>query len=141
MAHFSGIVFKSFTCTTGSNFQGYLAVGGKTTIAFYSISSGMPKPSGSEIYVADGLNRTTRKDFVVCGDLLFTSGAVMGGGNGIYTGVNSDVPSTASAVAPGRMMFQTVCPVDFADAYTRLKTLSIGLASYVRTGTAVVQLS
>lgn len=47
--------------------------------------------------------------------------------------------SSARTQAPGQFVFSNDCPLDFGDAYSRLMTLSNGLASYVRTGTAIME--
>ena len=138
---FHVISFGSFTGIGGSDVQGYLAVAGDTTISRYSVSDQMQPPSLSERYIDDdGRNRTTRDDLVVCGDLSFISGAVMGGGNLVYTDTTPDIREPlASLYAPGVFLQVPSCPVDFDDARARLQSLSRGLASYVRTGTSVVE--
>lgn len=135
------MAFQSFTAIGGSDVQGYLAVGGATAISNYSVSDQMAPPGLSELYVdGQGRNRTTRDDMVVCGDLRFVSGAVMGGGNLVYTGSNSVISEPkASLYAPGVFLHASVCPLDFGDSYMRLVELSRGLASYVRTGTTVME--
>lgn len=133
------IAFGSFMGINGSDVQGYAAVAGDVTISHYSISDQMPRPSGSELYLdASGHNRTIRNDLVVCGNLRFISGAVMGGGNLVYTDPLAVIEQPkASVYPPGQFVYQLSCPLDFADAQARLWTLSAGLAAYVRTGTSV----
>lgn len=133
--------FGSYTGIGGSDVQGYLAVAGDTTISHYSVSDQMQPPALSERYIdAAGHNRTTRDDLVVCGDLTFISGAVMGGGNLVYTDTSPDIREPAASLyAPGVFLQVASCPVDFDDARIRLQSLSMGLASYVRTGTSVVE--
>ena len=140
LRHFQLIAFDHMTCIGGSDVEGYVAVNGTTNISHYSISANMPPPSALELYTdAGGHQRTTRIDFVVCGDLWFASGAVNGGGNAVYTGNNSVIGTLASAVPPGVTAHVHTCPYDFDDTFYRLSVLSAGLASYVRTGTSVFQ--
>ncbi len=138
---YHAIVFESYTGIGGSDVQGYLAVGGDTMISRYSVSDQMPTPANSTLSI-DGAGRitTSRNDLVVCGNLTFISGAVMGGGNAVYSGVGSVISEPlASLYAPGRFVYSPQCPLDFGDSYRRLKSLSKGLAKYVRTGTSVIE--
>lgn len=133
--------FGSFTAIGGSDVQGFLAVAGNTTISRYSVADQMSPPRMDERFVdASGRNRTTRDDMVVCGELTFISGAVMGGGNLVYTDVSPDIRQPlASLYSPGVFEYSPSCPLDFDDSLSRLLTLSAGLASYVRTGTSVIE--
>jgi hypothetical protein len=138
---FHVISFGSYTGIGGSDVQGYLAVAGNTTISHYSVSDQMLPPSTAERFTDDvGRSRTTRDDVVVCGNLTFMSGAVMGGGNLAYTDTAANIRMPAASVyAPGLFVQVPSCPVDFDDALARLQSLSAGLASLVRTGTSVVR--
>lgn len=133
------IAFKSFKAIGGSDVQGSVAVGGQCEISSYSFADQLTPPTSSAVYRDENnVTRTWRNDLVVCGRLWFGSGAVLGGGNAVYTDVvNSYVPSTASVKAPGRFIPTTTCPIDFPDTYARMKALSRGFAGYVRTGTSV----
>ena len=134
------IALRSFKAIGGSDVQGAVAVGGPCNISSYSFADQLSPPTGSALFIESGMTRTTRNDLVVCGLLTFGSGAVLGGGNGVYTDpLSSVIPSKASVKAPGRFIRRSTCPIDFVDAYIRLKTLSLGLASYVRTGTSVLR--
>lgn len=135
------ISFGPFTAINGSDVQGYVAVNGPMTMSRYSVSDQMRPPSGPQVYTdGSGVTRTTRNDLVVCGDLTFISGAVMGGGNTVYTGLGSNIMEPlASLYPPGQFIRSSECPLDFEDAKARLRSLSHGLASYVRTGTSVIE--
>jgi choice-of-anchor A domain-containing protein len=133
--------FGSFTGPGGSDVQGYLAVQGNTFISNYSVSDQMAPPSGHAVWM-DTHNRsvTNRDDFVVCGNLTFVSGAVMGGGNLVYTGEGSVIGEPlASVYPPGVIKRVPECPVNFDDARERLRELSRGLATLTRTGTSVIE--
>jgi choice-of-anchor A domain-containing protein len=133
--------FGPFTGPGGSDVQGYLAVNGNTFISNYSVSDQMTPPSGPDVWInTHNRSVTSRDDFVVCGDLTFVSGAVMGGGNLVYTGADSVIGEPlASVYAPGVIKRVSECPVNFDDARERLRELSRGLATLTRTGTSVIE--
>ena len=139
---FHTVSLRDFIAIGGSDVDGRLAVGNDAHISHYSVADKMPlaKLGDPDVYQIDGVNYTTRNDFVVCGALDFSSGAVMGGGNLVYVSPLSNVIQPyASAYLPGRIIQQSECPLDFDDIGGRMHELSEGLATFPRTATSVIE--
>lgn len=141
MSVYSVISLGNFLTSEGSLVQGGLLVFGNAALAEYSVGSGLDAPAAS--YDLSSSSEVTplrpdRNDLVVCGNLTFLSGAVLGGGNLVYVGGGSRV-SRVSVDPPGQLVAATKCPFDRLMVQTWLQSMSLGLAGLPRTGTAMVQ--
>ena len=138
---FAVLINENFYAPTGSDVEGFLAVGGNATLGSYSVGDKMPPVPESDYYIKFGRNVTDHNALVVGDKLVFTSGRIYGGGNVVYTNPASTIaPNVASIDYPGLAIQTTTAnlPVDFDAVKTKMRAMSDFLASLPRTGTAVM---